>query len=156
MTLPTLEALLRSEGADFELIRQDRPILTVQDAETYYPVEQSAPSFVLQANDGLVLCIASMRRGRLDFDAMKQAYGFTKLRMAAKERVERETGYPVGSIPLIGLELPCIFDDSLLCFDFIYGGSGDPLVTLKINPADVKRHYAQSGTLMEQSTIHTK
>jgi len=49
------------------------------------------------------------------------------------------TGYKAGSIPLIGHNLPCVFDDCLLDYDYIYGGSGDELHTLKIAPNDVMR-----------------
>lgn len=45
----------------------------------------------------------------------------------------------VGAVPLIGLSLPIVFDDSLLNFDYVYGGTGDVYTTLKINPFDVKR-----------------
>jgi prolyl-tRNA editing enzyme YbaK/EbsC (Cys-tRNA(Pro) deacylase) len=75
----------------------------------------------------------------LDFEAMKRQFGYSKLKMADRRKVEQQIGYRVGAIPLIGHDLPCIFDDSLLKYDYIYGGTGDELVTLKIKPQDVKR-----------------
>ncbi|MNN70372.1 YbaK / prolyl-tRNA synthetases associated domain protein [compost metagenome] len=59
--------------------------------------------------------------------------------MAEKSLVQELTGYPAGAIPLIGHRLPCIFDHRLLAFDYVYGGSGDELHTLKIAPNDVIR-----------------
>lgn len=41
----------------------------------------------------------------------------------------------------------CIFDESLLAFNYVYGGTGDPLTTLKIAPGDVKRLNKVIGCL---------
>ncbi len=40
----------------------------------------------------------------------------------------------MGSIPLVGLGLPCLFDRKLLRHDYVYSGTGDELKTLKIAP----------------------
>lgn len=45
--------------------------------------------------------------------------------------------YLTGCIPLVGLEIPCIFDKKLHCHDFVYGGTGEELLTLKIRPKDL-------------------
>ncbi len=137
--IKTLERHLSEAQADFQLIRQNKPIHTVQDAAEFYPIIQSAPTFILQNENGLLACIASINRGRLDFKAMKKQFGYTDLKMADREIIEKQTGYRAGAIPLIGHDLPCIFDDLLLKFDYVYGGTGDEFVTLKINPLDVKR-----------------
>ena len=146
-TVEELRALLIRERADFELIRQAAPILSAKDAEPYYDVARAAPALVLQSDRGLTVCVCSANRGRLDFEAMKAAYGFTKLKMADRKKVLKQTGYEVGAIPLVGLELDCIFDESLLEYDYIYGGTGDPLTTLKIAPGDVKRLNMVIGRL---------
>ncbi|MDF2804802.1 MAG: YbaK/prolyl-tRNA synthetase associated region [Anaerocolumna sp.] len=138
-TVKDLEQYLSEVQADFQLIKQDRPIHAAQDAKGYYDIEKSAPTFILQNDNGLLACILSINRGRLDFEAMKRQFGYSKLKMADRRKVEQQIGYRVGAIPLIGHDLPCIFDDSLLKYDYIYGGTGDELVTLKIKPQDVKR-----------------
>lgn len=138
-TVKDLEQRLTEAQANFQLIKQDKPIHAAQDAEGYYDVEKSAPTFILQNENGLLACIVSINRGKLDFEAMKKQFGYSKLKMADRGKAEKQTGYKIGSIPLIGHDLPCIFDDGLLEYDYIYGGTGDELVTLKINPQDVKR-----------------
>ena len=70
---------------------------------------------------------------------MKDELGFSRFVIADKDKVFSMLGYRTGVIPLIGHNLPCIFDDSLLDFDYIYGGSGDEYHTLKIIPKDVIR-----------------
>lgn len=146
-SLNELEALLEREGAEFALIRQDRPILSARDAEGYYDIRKAAPTFILQTERTLVACIVSGNRGRLDLDAIRETCGFSRLRLADRKKLQKQTGYEAGAIPLIGHGLACIFDDSLLQYDYIYGGTGDPLVTLKIKPEDVKRLNQVIGIL---------
>ena len=139
MILQELKALLNSANADYELIEQDMPILSTNDAERFFDVEKAAPTFILQNEAGLLACIVLGNRGRLDFEQLKQQLGYNQLKMADRKKVAQQTGMQIGMIPLVGHGLPCIFDDSLLEYDYIYGGTGDELVTLKILPSDVKR-----------------
>ena len=38
----------------------------------------------------------------------------SKLKLADRKKIKSITGYDVGTIPLVGLELPCLFDKKLL------------------------------------------
>ena len=146
-SLQELEQLLRNEEAKFELINQNKPIRSVKDAEAYYDIEKSAPTFILQSEEGMIACIALGTRGKLDLSEIKRKFGFLKLKMAEGEKIKKQLGYDVGAIPLIGHGLPCIFDNLLLQCDYIYGGTGNELVTLKIDPIDVKRLNQIIGTI---------
>ena len=146
MTVKEIEMILCENNADFELLKQDKPILSAADAAKYYPVEKAAPTFVLQTENILIECIISVKSGKLDFEFLKQKFGYMKLKMADRKKIKSQTGYEVGSIPLIGLELPCLFDNALLKNNYIYGGTGDELVTLKIAPKDVMRLNKIIGT----------
>lgn len=137
MTINELKEALDMAGACYEIIEQDKPILSAEDAEGVYPLEQAAPTFILQTEQGLIGCIASVQNGRLDFEKLKKQFHFEKLKLADKKKIEQQTGYTAGSIPLVGLMLPCIFDHKLLCHNYVYGGTGDEFHTLKINPHDV-------------------
>ncbi len=44
------------------------------------------------------------------------------------------TGFEVGSVPMVGLDLPCVLDKSHFKYDFVYGGTGKAACTLKIEP----------------------
>ena len=143
MDIKEIETYLKAKNIQYEIIRQDKPMLSALDAEGYYPVEKSAPTFVLQTENGLIGCITSIQNGRLDFEKMKLWYdgyrlklqfGYSKLKMADRKKIQSQTGYSVGSIPLVGLGLPCLFDKKLLEHDFVYGGTGNELLTLKIAP----------------------
>ena len=132
-----IEEILSVGNLQYEIIQQDKPILSTLDAEGYYPIEKSAPTFVLQTENGLIGCIVSFQNRKTDFDTLKQCFGFSKLQMADRKNITNQTGYDVGTVPLVGLQLPCIFDRKLLKHDFVYGGTGNELLTLKIAPADL-------------------
>lgn len=137
MEIKEIEAYLKDRNIPYEIIQQDKPILSALDAEGYYPVEKSAPTFVLQTENGLIGCITSLQNGRLNFNKMKQLFGFRKLKMADRKAVKSQTGYHAGTIPLVGLGLSCLFDKKLLEHDYVYGGTGNELLTLKIAPAEL-------------------
>ncbi len=134
-----LKKFLENNNSDFEILAHEMPIISTQDAAKYFDIDKAAPTFIMETEQGLVAFILSSKRGKIDFKAMKQRLGFVKLKMADSEKVQKMTGYEIGAIPLIGHNLPCVFDDRLLDHDFIYGGSGDKLHTLKIVPGDVIR-----------------
>ena len=139
MSISKLRSVLDAAECCYEIIQQNKPILSAMDAEGIYPVEKSAPTFVLHSEQGLIGCIVSMQNGRLDFERLKAQFGFEKLKMADRKKIEKETGYSVGSVPLVALGLPIIFDKKLLYHDFVYGGTGNELLTLKIKPEDLIR-----------------
>jgi len=136
-TISEIREILDVSECNYEIIFQDKPILSSLDAEGFYPVEKSAPTLVLQTENGFIGCITSMQNGRLDFEKIKRQFGFKKLKLADKIEVEKKTGYSIGCIPLVGLDIPYILDKKLFCHDFVYGGTGDVFLTLKINPKDL-------------------
>ena len=135
LSIQELDNYLKSSGADYEILEHDKPILTTQDAKQYFDTDRAAPVLVVQTERGLMILIVSARRGRLDFKEL----GFAKMKLADGKKAEKAAGYPAGAMPLIGISLPCIFDTGLLELNYIYGGSGDELHTLKIAPEDVER-----------------
>lgn len=138
-TIEELNNYLSDNHCDFEIIEHEKPIIATQDAEKYFDISKCAPTFVIQTENGLVALIVSSQRGRLDLKEIKESLGFSKFKFADKDKILNTTGYTVGSIPFIGHNLPCILDRRLLNFDYIYGGSGDELHTLKIRSGDVER-----------------
>lgn len=137
MLEPKIKNKLENANIQYEILHQEKPILSASDAEGYYPVEKAAPTFILQTENGLIGCLTSFQNGRLDFDKLKKTFGFQKLKMAEQKKIKKLTGYDVGAIPLVGLEIPCLFDKKLLQHDFVYGGTGDEFSTMKISPKDL-------------------
>lgn len=141
-----LEKTLDAVHARYRILEHDRPILSAADAAGYYPLEKAAPVFVLQTEDGLIGCIASAQNGRLNLELLKERFGFGKLKLADRKKVARQTGFEPGSIPLVGLGLPCIFDGKLLRHDLVYGRTGDARRTLEIDPRDLLKVNEIIGT----------
>lgn len=139
MELRELNACLRQAGADFALIKQDAPILTRADGAKYFPPEQAVAVLIARTEQGLAAFYVSADHGRLDFAALKTRLGFQKLKLADRKAVAAETGYEPGSVPLVGLGLPGFLERNLLRYDYVYGGTGNPLCTLKIAPKDLER-----------------
>lgn len=58
--------------------------------------------------------------------------------MASPKEVRKVTGFEVGSVPMVGLDLPCVLDKRLFEYNFVYGGTGKSTYTLKIEPQALK------------------
>lgn len=95
---------------------------------------------------GYVAAIVSGERGRLDF----QAVACKKVKLASPKQVEQVTGYQIGTVPLVGVSLPCLFDRRLYRYSFIYGGTGVAGSTLKISPEDVEKLNQVTGYLLDE------
>ena len=139
LSIIELEEFLKSNDCDFEILEHDTPIISTQDSAKYFDIGKAAPTFIIDTEQGLIALIISSQYGRIDFKTLKQELGFSKFKMANSEKVKTETGYAVGAIPIIGHNLPCIIDECLFDNDYIYGGTGDELRTLKIAPYDIVR-----------------
>lgn len=139
LTLLELSELLTTSECDYEIIQHDKPILKTEDADEYFDSSKAAPVFIVKTEKGFYALIVRYQYNRLDLRKLAQDSGFSKMKLAEKSDIFKITGYEVGAVPLIGHNLPCLFDKKLLAFDYIYGGTGDQFHTLKINPEDVIR-----------------
>lgn len=137
MNIHELEQFLQERQVDFQIIQHATPILTLADGGKYFDTRQAVPTLILQSENGLFACMVSAGHGRIDLDALKSALNLAKLKLANRETIQKKIGYEAGAIPLVGHSLPCIVDRKILKFDYVYGGSGHPLYTLKISPADL-------------------
>ena len=138
-TFDNITLLLDESGADYEVIRHDKPIRSTKDAAEYFDITKAAPVFVLDTDIGLVSFIKSAGRGKIPFAELQRLLNCARVELAEPGVVRRQAGYDIGSVPLVGLPLPAVFDNALLRFEYIYGGTGDMHHTLKIAPADVQR-----------------
>lgn len=81
--------------------------------------------------------IVSGKRARVDFKQLKKLLKCKNLTLMDKNEVQGMFQMEVGSIPLVGLDLPTIYDNMILDHEFVYGGCGDFHKTLKIRPRDL-------------------
>jgi len=135
-----LKAIFQENNVPFELINHDTAILTAQDGARYFGINigQTAPTLILKTDKGFFALIISGDRGHVDFDEVASILGCRKVKLAGAREVEKVTGCTVGSISMVGHNLPCIIDKRLFQYSNIYGGSGTATCTLKINPSALR------------------
>jgi prolyl-tRNA editing enzyme YbaK/EbsC (Cys-tRNA(Pro) deacylase) len=138
-SLAELRARLDAADCEYELIHHPTPIVSTGDAAAYFDVAKAAPTLIVETDHGPTALILGAAGGRLDPDTARADLGFERLRLVARREAADATGYEAGAIPLVGHGLPTIIDRRLLTMDHLYGGSGDPLYTLKIAPGDLVR-----------------
>lgn len=132
-----LPNLLDKHGADYSIIKNKAPILSVSDAAEFYNLAETAPVFILSSDKGLYSLIASGQNYPISFSTIAKALSCIDVKLLPRRKVFDAIGYRPGSVPLVGLNLPCLFDRKLLDYPYIYGGIGDAGCTLKINPHDI-------------------
>ncbi len=132
---------LQENQAQFEIIYHDKPVSSAQDGADLFGIElgQTAPTLILKGEGGYAALIISGAYGRIDLAEVAQKAGLEKLKLARPREVVEVTGFSVGSVPLIGHGLPVILDPGLFRYEWIYGGTGVPEASLRINPSDLER-----------------
>ena len=137
MTMEELRILLNNSDVDFEILQNEKPILSVNDALGFYEICETAPTIIIKSEKGYFALLLSGDRGRIDFKQIKKILQCKNVRMASEDEVLETIGFEAGSVPMVGHHLPCVLDHHLLNYPYVYGGVGDVNFTLKINPRDL-------------------
>ncbi|MGG3556453.1 YbaK/EbsC family protein [Peribacillus frigoritolerans] len=131
-----LQDTLEKSKYTYEIIQHEKPILSKQDGTKYFGIEvgQTAPTLILNSDKGFFALIVSGSRSKVNFEKIADILGCSKVKLASPEEVQKVSGFQAGSVPMVGIDLPCVIDKRLFHYDFIYGGSGQSTFTLKIEP----------------------
>ncbi|MCG8484912.1 MAG: YbaK/EbsC family protein [Clostridia bacterium] len=131
-----IEDIMKKEGVSFEFIHNDKPIHTAKEGAEYFNISigQTAATLIIYTDIGFHALVVSGERSRVDFKVVKHIVNCKDVRLATKDEVQKITGFSIGNVPLFGISLPYIVDKKLLQYPFVYGGSGEKNVTLKVNP----------------------
>lgn len=131
-----IRELLDRSGYEYEWIRHERPIRSAREGADYFGIDagQTAPTLILSADRGYVALTVAGDRGPIDFAALAERLESSSVCLAPPKEVKRATGFEAGSVPMIGHSLPAVVDRRQLHYSAVYGGTGDPLATLKIDP----------------------
>lgn len=136
LTIIELQDFLKNSHADFEIISHEMPITCMKDAAKHFDIKKASPVLIMDTGQSLLAFLASAGSEKMNFKEIGKSLGYSKFKLANAGKIREITGYGVGAIPLIGHNLPCIFDKKLLEHDYVYGGTGDLYHTLKITPKD--------------------
>ena len=139
ISITKTKEILKEQKADFTIVENQKPIYSVSDSLEYYNLAQTAPVFIISTDIGIYALIISGENYPISFDIVLKALQCTQAKLLPRSELFEITGYKSGSVPLVGLDIPCILDKKLLGFPYVYGGIGDANYTLKINPYDLKR-----------------
>ncbi|WP_445491386.1 aminoacyl-tRNA deacylase [Niallia sp. 03133] len=138
--MENLLSILSKNSYRYEIIHHQKPIHSAQEGSNILgiAIAQTAPSLILKTDIGFVYLIASGTRKKISFENIAELLNCRKVKLASSSEVKKITGFNVGSVPIIGVDLPCIIDKKLFPYDFIYGGTGKSTSTLKIEPQALK------------------
>lgn len=132
-----LQEILERCEYKYEIIQHEKPILSREDGSKYFGIEigQTAPSLILKTDKGYFALILSGNRDKIDFNILADILGCSTVKLASPKEVQKITGFEVGNVRMVGLDLPCVLDKRLFNYDFVYGGTGQATSTLKIEPS---------------------
>lgn len=139
MNISSLYQYLKENKIDAEIIKHDQPIRSKNDVAGIFSIEQTAPTLILDTDNGYMALIISGERDKIDFKQLKKTLNFEKLQLADQLQLAENLNITARQVPLLGHNLPCILDGKLFQFQFVYGGTGDLYHTLKISPQQLER-----------------
>ena len=131
-----IQNLMKNSNYDYEFIFHEKQIISVADGTEYFGIEpgQTAPTLIIKTDKGYFSIVFSGCRDHIDFKQISEILNVKRAKLASRETVKKIVGFDPGSIPMVGLSLPSIFDKKLLQYPFVYGGSGQINRTLKLAP----------------------
>jgi Cys-tRNA(Pro)/Cys-tRNA(Cys) deacylase len=139
MEIDDLKKILENTQSDFEIIYHEKPIKSRNDAIGYFKLEEMVPTLILKTEESFYALIISGKREKVDLHVIQNLIGCKNLQMAHKQELKSNLNLEAGRIPLIGHNLPCIIDEVVFNYDYVYGGTGDFMHTLKIKPKDLAK-----------------
>ncbi|MDA2328086.1 aminoacyl-tRNA deacylase [Bacillus cereus] len=131
-----LQEILEKSNYTYAIIQHEKPIHSRQEGSEYFGIEvgQTAPTMILKTDKGFFVLIVSGSRSKINFEKIANILGCSKVKLASPEEVQKVTGFQIGSVRMVGLDLPCVIDKRLFHYDYIYGGTGQSTFTLKLEP----------------------
>ncbi|MBC5649064.1 aminoacyl-tRNA deacylase [Christensenella tenuis] len=139
MNLEQLKDYLTENKVVFELQEHEQPLAGAKDAIRYFDAELVAAVYVINTERGLAAMVVNAGRDSMDIESINYVLGYKVKGMADPKLVKQATGYEAKLLPLIGHNLPILFDKGMTIHDYIYGNTGDPRHTIKLRPEDVIR-----------------
>jgi len=125
------EDLIRELGG--EILNLGKPVKTVEQAvrASGVPKRKIVKSIVLVGGKTPILVIVD-GEAKVSFKKLREMFG--KVRMAKPEEVQKFTGYKIGSVPPVGVNIKTIVDKRVMENDYVLGGGGSINKLIKIDP----------------------
>lgn len=130
-----LQGYCEENGIEAEFIETEKNTRSAQDAAKVLQVQphQIIKSLMFYVDEEPFLVIV---RGpdRVDEEELKALLEAEAARLADPEEVEDATGYSVGGVPPVSVDLPKVVDEDVLHYDTVYGGGGSENEMIGLDP----------------------
>jgi len=129
-----LEEIVESLGG--KIINVGKPVKTVAQAvkATGVSPRQIIKSLVLVSEKEPILVIVD-GESKVSFEKIRRHFG--RVRLATPEEVKEITGFEVGGVPPVGINIKTIIDPKVLENEFVIGGGGRIDKLCKLNPRKI-------------------
>ncbi len=136
--LERLNALLKSENADYSILEDNFTVETAASGAQYYGIglNETTPTLILKTKNGYIAAIICGDT-RISFKKLKQALDSKDVSMADPQTILDITGAKIGEVSLINSGLTTVVDSNVLQNKNCYGGCGVAKTTLRINTQDL-------------------
>lgn len=136
-----LERHIEEGGIEGELVFTGTSVHTAEAAAERMDVDPSriVKSLVFIC-DGDAMLVIVPGSEEVDVEKVKEVIDVEECRLAEREEVKNATGYSVGEVPPIMVEIPVIIDKSVMDEEKVYAGGGSDRYLLKIAPQEIKEN----------------
>jgi prolyl-tRNA editing enzyme YbaK/EbsC (Cys-tRNA(Pro) deacylase) len=136
-------AWLAELGVIAELLEPGVPMPTVELAAAAIGAlpEQIVKTLLFRGRDGQLARVIASGPRRIDREKLVAITGLDRPKLAPPEIVLEATGWPAGGVAPVGSPqpIPTYIDESVMEWDFVFGGGGTELTLIRIGPADILR-----------------
>ena len=129
-----LEKYISDNGLSAKIIDNEVPVGTVEESTKVLKCEASdiVKSIVIVTNKGEYFLVILQGDRKIKTKKVKKLLEVKDLKLAPPKEVKDITGYDVGDVPPISVNLPTIIDELVITRKKLYAGGGGPTKTLQI------------------------
>ena len=132
---------LEEKGVEYSLIRLKDRAMTVDDVMKFSDAKinskEICKTLILKDQENNTNAILLIGSDRADFIKIRKRLKCSELRLATPEEIKRETGFEIGAVCPLFLNLPMLVDKRVFSRKKVNFGSGDHLFGIEISPRDI-------------------
>lgn len=132
-----LKLLLNSRNVWHRFIEFDEPVKTVEQAGKKVEVEKIAKSIVMVDSDGYSLLAVVPAKSKVSHKKIKSLLAVRDVRLASREEVLKNSGYPVGGVPPFNNIKRVLVDPEVLRNETVIVGGGDIDKLMEVKTKDI-------------------
>ncbi|MFX0067025.1 MAG: aminoacyl-tRNA deacylase [Candidatus Hermodarchaeota archaeon] len=137
-----LQQFIDKNGLKAKIIEFETPTLTVDQAVKALNCqpEDIVKSIIVTTDTGKFYLTLLPGDRNIKAKKLKRLLGVKDLWLASPDQVERASGYKIGGVPPVNVDLPVIIDERVLTRKQVYGGGGASNQLLYISVQEILNH----------------